>query len=196
MRFPLRIAALLAIVTIAAPAAAQVTDFLGVPGPLAFDGKSYQLAWTSRPSQNYTKQEYVPAGQRVESYDQMLLVELVTGGVTVGNAVGAQVDMLKKRKASDPLVNFDVLQNNATKEVLLDFILSGRDSKGEPIVEWNAYRYAPYKDASGKSGVLLFAISQRAYGDESSTAFLRSLKQLRPAQRAALAKADLPKPTR
>lgn len=196
MRFPLPVAALLAIVMIAAPAAAEVTDFLGVPGPIAFDGKSYQLVWTSQPSQNYTKQEYVPAGQRVESYDQMLLVELATGGVTVGKAVGAQVDMLKKRKASDPLVNFEVLQNNATKEVLLDFILSGKDSKGEAIVEWNAYRYAPYSDASGKSGVLLFAISQRAYGDENATAFLRGLKQLRPGQRAALAKADLPKPTR
>ena len=70
-----------ALVLMMAPAAAAITDFLGAPGPILFDGKSYELAWTARPSENYTKQEYVPAGQAVETYDQMLLVERLTGDV-------------------------------------------------------------------------------------------------------------------
>ncbi|MGN6764156.1 MAG: hypothetical protein ACTHJY_03205 [Rhizobiaceae bacterium] len=38
-----------ALVLMMAPAAAAITDFLGVPGPILFDGKSYELAWTARP---------------------------------------------------------------------------------------------------------------------------------------------------
>lgn len=44
-----------------APAMAQeVTDYLGVPGPIVFDGTDYLLAWTSQPNPQYTKQEYLP----------------------------------------------------------------------------------------------------------------------------------------
>ncbi|MGS1097236.1 hypothetical protein ACVCNR_22055 (plasmid) [Aquamicrobium terrae] len=188
------ISAVFALIMMTAPGAAQVVDYLGVPGPIEFDGKSYGLAWSSQPSANYTKQEYVSSGQAVETYDQMLLLERVTGGVKVIDAVRGQIDALQKRKGSDPLVNFEVLQKNATGEVLLDFLISSKDSKGEYIVEWNLYRYAPVKEPSGKSGVLLFAVSHRAYGNENSKAFLGGLKQLRTAQTGALLKADLPEP--
>lgn len=151
-----RIAAtLLVIVVWMAPAAAQVTDYLGVPGPLEFDGKSYALAWSSRPTENYMKHEYVPSGQAVETYAQMLLLETVTGNIKVIDAVRRQVDLLNKRKGSDPLVNMSVMKNEVGDEMLLDFIVSSRDAKGEYVVEWNAYRYAPYSDGSGKAGVLL-----------------------------------------
>jgi hypothetical protein len=104
--------------------------------------------------------------------------------------------MLKKRKGSDPLVNMNILQHDATGEVLLDFIVSTKDAKGEYIVEWDAYRYAPYKDKFGKTGVLLYAISHRAYGNQNAKTFLGGLKQLRPAQIGALTKAALPLPHR
>lgn len=182
-----------ALVLMMAPAAAAITDFLGVPGPILFDGKSYELAWTARPSENYTKQEYVPAGQAVETYDQMLLVERLTGNVKVIDAVRSQIDLLTKRKGTDPLVNFEILQHDATGEVLLDFLVSSKDTNGDYIVAWNAYRYAPFKDISGKTGVLLFAISHRAYGNENTRTFLSGLKQLRSTQTGALLKAKLPR---
>ncbi len=188
------VAAIFATILMVAPAAAEVTDFLGVPGPIEFDGRSFELAWTARPSENYIKQEYVPSGQEVETYDQMLLVELVTGNVKVNDAVLAQIDMLKKRKSTDPLVNMEVMQHDATGEVLLDFIVSSKDAKGEYIVEWNAYRYTPYARGSAKAGVLLFAISRRAYGNQNTKAFLGALKQSRFEQVGALMKAALPTP--
>lgn len=188
------VAAIFAMIITAAPAFAEVTDFLGVPGPIEFAGKSFELAWTARPSENYVKQEYVPPGQEVETYDRMLLVELVTGTVKVNDAVLAQIDMLKKRKATDPLVNMEVMQHDATGEVLLDFIVSSKDAKGEYTVEWNAYRYTPYADGSGKTGVLLFAVSRRAYGNQNAKAFLGALKQFRFEQIGALMKAALPAP--
>jgi hypothetical protein len=190
------LAGIAVVLTTMVAAASPPTDYVGTPGPIEFDGKSFHLAWSGRPNETYVKQEYVPSGQTVEAYSQMLLVELVTGSIKVVDAVKSQVDMLKKRKGSDPLVNMNILQHDATGEVLLDFIVSTKDAKGEYIVEWDAYRYAPYKDASGKTGVLLYAISHRAYGNESAKAFLSGLKRLRPAQIGALTKAALPLPHR
>jgi hypothetical protein len=59
------------------------------------------------------------------------------------------------------------------------------------IVEWNAYRYTTLKDKDGHSGVALFGLSRRAYGD-ASTEFLRALKAARPAEIDTLAKYPLP----
>jgi hypothetical protein len=174
------VSAIFGLILMAAPASAQVVDYLGVPGPIELGGRSYELAWSSKPSDNYVKQEYVPSGQAIETYDQMVLLDRVTGDVKVINAVESQIEMLQKRKGTDPLVNFEVLQKNATGEVVIDFLVSAKDSKGEYIVEWNLYRYAP-----AKSGVLLFAVSHRAYGSENSKAFLGGLKQLRTAQTGA-----------
>lgn len=188
--------AVMAAAMLANPAAAQVVEHLGVPGPIEFHGKTYALAWSSEPADNYVKQEYVPAGQKPETFSQLLLLERVTGGIKVMDAVRSQVDMLKKRKATDPLVNFGILQHDATGEVLLDFIVSTKDDKGEYIVEWNAYRYTPYRDPAGNSGVLLFGSSQRAYGNDNAKAFMASLKQLRPALTGALINAPLPRPTK
>jgi len=53
------------------------------------------------------------------------------------------------------------------------------------------YRYAVLKGRGGNSGVLLFGLSRRAYGDDS-TEFLRGLKAARPTEIDALAKYPLP----
>ena len=179
--------AVFALALMAAPVAAQTVDYLGVPGPINLAGQTYELSWSAQPSDNYIKQEYVPAGQRVETFDQMVLLERVTGDIKVIDAVKSQIDMLQKRKSSDPLVNFDILNKDATKEVVLDFLISTKDSKGEYIVEWNLYRYVPKQ-----SGVLLFALSRRAYGNDNAKTFLGNLKQLRKTDTGVLLKAELP----
>ncbi len=170
-------AAFLLFALVLTPVSADTVDRLGVPGPISFDGKDFQLAWSSQPSPGYFKQEYVPAGQAVETYESMLLLEVVAAGVDVKGALAAQVQMLNQRKGSDPLLNMDVLQNEQTGEAILDFIVSSKDDKGEYIVEWNAYRYAPQGD-----GVMLFAISHRGYGNEGARTFLGNLRAVRPDQ--------------
>jgi hypothetical protein len=180
-RFPLvRVTGLLiALILFASGAPAQdAVDRLGVPGPISFDGRHYVLAWVSQPSDGYFKQEYVPAGETPQAYTSMLLVEVLTGGAGVKEALAAQVRMLNERKATDPLVNMSMLNNDATGEAILDFLVSGRDGNGGLVVEWNAYRYIPREGG----GVTLFGISQRAYGNEEAKAFLTSLKALRPEQ--------------
>ena len=50
-------AALLAFVLTTAPALAQVTDVLGIPGPIDFEGDAYRLVWSAQPTATYIKQE-------------------------------------------------------------------------------------------------------------------------------------------
>lgn len=184
--FCLLVAAVLASASV--PARSDATDRIGVPGPISFDGTDYVLAWSSNPSEGYYKQEYVPAGQTVETYTRMVLVE-AAAGTDVTTVLAAQVDMLNKRKASDPLVNMDIIMNDRTGEAVLDFIMSAKDEQGAYIVEWNAYRYSPLPD---DKGVSLFAISHRAYGDDDVRAFLGNLRTVRPGQINALAQAPAP----
>jgi hypothetical protein len=177
-----------ALVCSMAARAENAAERLSVPGPLSFHGETFQLAWASHPYPHYYKQEYLPAGQSSERYTAMLLVDANLGGNDVRALEKETVAMLEKRKATDALVHYSEIQNRKTGEIILDFIMGSDDGD---IVEWNAYRYAPWKGADGKAGVVLFGISRRAYGSDA-TAFLAGLKTARPADIDALAAADMP----
>ena len=166
-------------------------DRLSLPGSIEFNGESYRLSWSSHPTSHYYKQEYLPPGQTGERLQRMVLIEATVRGVDVNGAVAAQVNMLNKRKSTDPTVNFAAAKNPKNGEIILDFVLGAQDPKGEDVVEWNAYRYAALRGKGGESGVLLFGISRRAYGDDT-TNFLRRLKSARPAEVNALATYPLP----
>jgi hypothetical protein len=166
-------------------------DRLSLPGPIEFGGESYRLSWSSHPTPHYYKQEYLPPAQTSERFHRMLLIEAIARGADVNGAVAAQVNKLKRRKLTDPTVNFAVVKNAKNGEIILDFIVSAKDSKGEDVVEWNAYRYATLRGKGGESGVFLFGISRRAYGNDT-TAFLRRLKAARPAEVNVLANYPLP----
>jgi hypothetical protein len=151
-----------------------VVERLSVPQSFEFNGESYRLSWSSHPRPHYYKQEYLPSGQTSERFERMILIEAT---------VRAQVDRSNRQ--------FRYPQEFKNDEIILDFILSAQDSKGEDIVEWNAYRYAALKGKGGVSGVVLFGISRRSYGDDA-TNFLRRLKSARPAEINALAAYPLP----
>jgi hypothetical protein len=170
---------------------AETIDRIGVPGQLEFAGRGFELAWSARPAPTYFKQEYVPPAETVERFENMILVEAHRGDWRVEDALMPQLEMLQARRQSDPLVNFDVIQNPATGEAILDFIMSATGPDGVQVVEWNAYRYAISSDANGGRALLLFGISRRAYGDDV-TAFLTELKFKRRADIDALATLRLP----
>lgn len=176
----------------AAPALGQeVTDYLGVPGPIEVGETDYVLSWSSNPSDGYYKQEYLPVGAAPESYESMVIVEFLATDMPVAEVVAAQVQMVNARKASDPVANVAVLQNDQTSELVLDFLMSAKDDNGEFIVEWNGYRYVE-AEFDGKRGSLLFAVSERAYGNDSSEAFLGSLRDFKSLRILDLTKAELP----
>ncbi|GHD24337.1 hypothetical protein ACFOEZ_10205 [Tianweitania populi] len=118
----------------------------------------------------------------------MFLVEAVTGSITPAQSASAQIDFLKQRKTTDPVVNYAILHNEKTGNIVLDFVLS--DLQADPVVvKWNAYRYVPLK--SGK-GVALYGISRRAYGEADAKAMLQNLTKIRDADVDALAVMDVP----
>jgi hypothetical protein len=166
-------------------------DRLSLPDVIEFNGESYRLSWSSHPKPYYYKQEYLPPGQTSERFQRMVLIETTVRGLDINGAVAAQVSMLNKRRSTDPTVNFATFKNPKNDEIILDFILSAQDPKGEDVVEWNAYRYATLRGQGGASGVFLFGISRRGYGDDA-TNFLRRLRSVRPAEINALAAHPLP----
>ena len=166
-------------------AALAQEDALGVPGPIQFEGVDFDLVWTSHPTDVYYKQEYVPSGQDVEAYGQMFMLDVLLDGTTPLEAAGGMIHGLDQRRATDPMVNFDVIQNDATGEIILDFLLSD-DTSGTLIVEWNAYRYVPLED-----GIAMFGISRRGY-DTAVEQFLTDLAAWRTEAIDSLANLDLP----
>lgn len=181
-------AVLLAMAALATPAWAQ-EDVLGIPGPLTFQGTSFALAWSGETDVEAVH-EYIPAGQSLESYADMFIIRTATNGTTPLALAQAMTAGLDERKSGgDPVVNYDLIENQATGEVLLDFLISD-SSTGTVVVEWNAYRYAPLDN-----GVVTYAVSRRGYGDEGAKTFLTELKNWRQDAITALATMDVPQVT-
>ncbi len=167
----------------------KVKDYFQVPGPIEFSKTAYHLSWSDHPNDNYFKQEYIPSSEQPGSFTRMIMMEVLLGETNVEALVQAKMQELQKRKAIDPVTNYQLITNKSTNEYLLDFVLS--DSRGKEIVEWNAYRYVKLKEKSGKKGVMLFAVSRRAYGAGTSY-LLKSLKTDRLAIINSFAGHDIP----
>jgi hypothetical protein len=169
----------------------KVKDYLHIPGPVEFNKTKYNLSWSSHPSATYYKQEYIPSGQSVEKFTNMIMIEAVTGEFSLQDVVKSKTTELDNRKLADKVTNYRVIENKATGEYLLDFVISAPGDNNNSIVEWNAYRYRKLSDKSGKNGIMLFAYSRRAYGS-ATTKFLEGLKNERSADINALAAYTIP----
>lgn len=167
--------------------AAAPKERIGIAGPVQFGGVPFKLAWTSHPSPQYYKQEYLPAGQSVDHYKSMLMIELIVSGATVAQSARTMIDNLQTRKATDPVVNYDVITNKATGEIILDFVMSATGADGKEILEWNAYRYSKQG-----AGIRLVGISRRVYGDDVTPFLKNQLGAVRKRDIDALSKLALP----
>jgi len=175
------------------------------PGRINYAGVIYKLVWKSHPSPNYSKYEYLPEGQQLPHYRTLLMLEKITGpgyraidttrcslannggNLSVDVAACAQIQFLEQRKQVDPITHYEVITHKQRGEVLLDFIASADDAEKGTIIEWDGYRYIPIDD-----GVLLYAQSIRAYGDEEGLSFLQALGENRQQWISALISARVP----
>ena len=162
---------------------------LGVYGPLQLDGQAFHFAWSSHPYPHVYKQEYLPEGQALASYRQMLMIDVLLGEARPRELVQIKLAELEARKATDPVVNHDLVMKEDGSAFVLDFVVSGRTADGELIVEWNAYRYEALP-----GGAVMVGISRRGYGDEGARAFL--VDEMMPRRQAwisELARLDMPR---
>ena len=158
------------------------TDFVGVQGPILFDSKSYYLNWSSHPTANFYKQEYLVKGDKEGKYKTMILIDAITDRQQLKDIVNAKVAELKKMKESNPIINYEIIQNPQTGEYMLDFLLTANETDGSiNIIERNVYRYKTFTDKAGNKTVMLFGVSTRAYGATAANQFLVILKANRKA---------------
>lgn len=173
----------------------KAKDYLHIPGPITFKGKSYALTWSAHPAAAYYKQEYLPVGDNADTFTTMLLAEVITGNTDIKSIVSRKLEELKGIKASNPVVNYNSFDNPVTGEYMIDFLLSANGPDGSlQVVERNVYRYKKFTDKSGNKGVLLFGVSTRSYGNDIDK-FLLSLKETKQDMVNAVAKFPLPEVT-
>lgn len=165
---------LISLFSLKAQSTGKVNDYLNIPGPIKLDQKTYNLVWSSHPNENYFKQEYLNSNEDLKKYTRLVMIDFIKGDYTLKDIIDQKVSELQELKKTNPVVNYQILENNG--EYILDFIISenSKDGKEILIAERNIYRYKLITENNNK-GILLFAVSERGY-KENMNVFFNSLK--------------------
>jgi hypothetical protein len=156
--------------------AKSVVNYLLIDDELRFNQESYKLKWSSHPSDNYYKQEYLRKEDKLPNFRKMLLIETIKGNFTVNLVADFKVQKLEKLKLENPIINYERNDDKESNETIIDFIISD----GKSIDEWNIYRYKLQKFKNNKY-IVLFAYSLRSYSknENDATKFYTYLKENR-----------------
>jgi hypothetical protein len=157
---------------------AEVINYFNIPTNINFNYIEYQLTWSSHPNEQYYKHEYVAKDDKVERFNNMVLIDFIITDLPVIDVVRAKAAELTKRKKTDEICNFNLIKNPQNGDYILDFVLGEHSRNSLAIVEWNGYHYKSHTDKNGHKGVLLFGMSHRAYNDDS-VPFLKILSGYR-----------------
>lgn len=169
-------------------------DRLGVKGPLEFNKTNFKLAWTDKPNDSYYIQEYLPDGEKLESFNQMLTLHLFDTDIKTKDAVEQKLKELTERKKTDAVCNYQVTESPDGKEFIVDFLLGESKDNKMTIVEFNVYHYKQIEITKKKKAIVVFAYSKRSYGDDI-TSFLKTLKDDRTNYLNQMISADIPNVT-
>ena len=136
----------------------EIKDYLKTGHEIMFNKDKYVLKWSSHPSENYYKQEYLKSGEELTNYHNMILVEAINDDIKIKDVLKLKVDELELRKKWDYVANYQVLENKDLKtEGVIDFVVSDTMY----IYEWNLYRYQVQQIPGKKNVMVLFAYSFR-----------------------------------
>ena len=152
----------------------KAEEYLVIPGPINIEKKAYNLVWSSHPNDVYFKQEYIESKENINKYNSMILIDFIKGNFNLKEVIDHKITELDEMKKINPIVNYQVLENNG--EYILDFLISenSKDGKEILIAERNIYRYKLITNSTN-NGLLLFAMSQRGY-KENMDQFFKNLK--------------------
>lgn len=150
-----------------------VIDFFHLGNLITFREKQFHLAWTSHPAVNFYKQEYIPKGEVINRFKNMIIIDLVIGNQNIRDVVAAKIAEIKALRESNPVVDYGLFESPKKGEYLIEFLLSQNspDGKSVLIAERNIYRYKVYEDKSGNKGIMLFGVSTRSYGKDVARFF-------------------------
>ena len=157
------------------PFADNPVDRLGVKGPLVYGDTNFKLSFTDKPNDTYYIQEYLPAGDTLPKFNQLLTIHLFAKDIATEDAVKQKIEELAKRKLTDRICNYKVIESPDGKEFILDFLISESKKNVMEMVEFNIYHYKKIELADNKKSILVYAYSKRSYGDDIKP-FLKALK--------------------
>ncbi len=167
----------------------DVKEYLGVGGPIVFNGESFHLKWSSKQG-NYYIQEYLTDNDSLPRFNEMISLFVLNENISIKDAVQAKIAELDAAKKIDPVCNYAVTEAE-DKTIILDF-LRGESVEGfMTIVEFNVYRYKQIKLGKNKKAIAVYAYSKRAY-EAAITPFLKSLVKERPVLIDNTLNTDLP----
>ncbi|RYY54327.1 MAG: hypothetical protein EOO09_14720 [Chitinophagaceae bacterium] len=151
-------------------------DLLGLPKQILFNNINYHFSWSSHPSEAFYKQEYIPAGEKPERFRSMLLVDVLIGERTVSEIVSEKIRALKELQLTNKNISWQEWDVTGKDDQTIDFTMTapGANGNGLSIFEYNVYRYKSFTSVNGKKGLMLFAISTRAY-DKNISVFRQGL---------------------
>lgn len=183
----LAVAAIAALAAVTDKNIEKAVDYLGAKGPVEFCGQKFYLAWSSHPAEIYYLQEYLPKGESLERYNEMLSISVLIWDKTPREAAYAKAEELEERKKTDKVCRYMVAENDG--EYIVDFIVS--DGNGETLdcVEADVHHYRQITVNSRKATLLTF-YSRRAYGDDILP-FMQTIPTLRPQWYDALSHLDI-----
>lgn len=149
-----------------------LTERLNIFGPLQFQNKTLSLLRTSYTPDSTTyntyKQEYMVAGEGLDTFKNMVIINVFTGAYGLEDIANAKLDELRELQKTNPIVNWQTFNNKKTGEFMLDFLTSENSADGQYIdmAERTIYRYVVVTAKSGEECGVLFGVITRAYGDD------------------------------
>ncbi|HPR00175.1 MAG: hypothetical protein H6561_18770 [Lewinellaceae bacterium] len=146
-----------------------VTEYLSVPGPIRYQDTDFGLKWSEHPNDNYYIQEYLPAGNTLEHFNEMLTIHLFLTDLSVADAADQKIEELEQRKQSDSYCSYQAKDSPDGKEVMLEFFVS--QSGDEEVVEFNLFHYRQIELSPGQKALCIYAYSKRSYGADDIAAF-------------------------
>jgi len=168
----------------------NIKDYLSIGENLNFNTENYKLKWSSNPSSNYYKQEYLRKDDNLPKYEKMVVIEAIKGKITVKQASNIKINELKNWEKRNPIIKYQKFENKDKNEIIIDFILSDRKS----IYEWNVYRYQEQKNKTGNY-MVLYSYSYRNYISQKKDVnkFLDFIKETRIHIINKVGKVEIPK---
>lgn len=144
-------------------------DFISIPGPVELNATEFFLVNSKQFSKTYFRQQYLPADQKVDDFNELLDVSYFTKEIEMELAVRQKVESIQQRESKDKFAKVNVTESPDGKEYIVDYYISESPEKGSPYIEYNIYRFKTIETGSGKN-FLILNYAKRMYGDLKSSA--------------------------
>lgn len=141
----------------------EITDRIGVPGPIEFNGTEFLLSWSKQNSKLLYLQQFLPRDEKIENFNQLLNFSYLNKDIELEEAVRQKVAQVQKLQENMKNTIVNVTESPDGKEFIIDYTLAETPEKGNAFLEYNINRFK--KTGTDNKSLLVLAYSKRIYGD-------------------------------